>query len=162
MSPRFSSPMSSLPWWRTRRWQRYLHDLLLERGRRRYHLILSDRVALGATSFFRRTVEVNPVQLAYPADPAARAQVRHAPNDPLAWEQSIATALVEHEAGHVCHSGAKPTATQLGWLWNALEDERQERRQSQANPDVTPLFDLLGDAALRENQPTSDLLAGCL
>ncbi len=151
-----------MPWWRTRRWQRALHDLLLERGRRRFHLLLSDQAALGATSFARRTVEVNPVQLAFPSDPAARAQVRHAPSDALVWEQTMTTALVEHEAGHICHSGAKPIATQLGWLWNALEDERQERRQCRANPALAPLFELLGDAAWRENQPTADLLAGCL
>ena len=90
-----------LPWWRTRRWQRALHDLLLERGRRRFHLLLSDQAALGATNFARRAVEVNPVQLQYPSDPAARAQVRHAPSDALLWEQTMTTALVEHELGKV-------------------------------------------------------------
>ena len=138
-----------------------LHDRLLERGRRRFAL-LSDQVALGATNFARRTVEVNPLALPFPEDPAERARVRHAPDAPLRWEQLLATALVEHEAGHICHSGEKPTASTLGWLWNALEDERQERRQWRATPELEPLFALLGDAAWRENQPTTDLLAGCL
>lgn len=157
-----TAQMTSQPWWRTRRWQNALRDLLLLRGRRRFSLILSDQAALGATDFQRRTVEVNPVQVAYPPAPADRRLVRSAPSDALAWEQQMATALVEHESGHICHSGSKPAATQLGWLWNALEDERQERLQQLANPDLEQLFQFLGDAIWRENAPTADLLASCL
>lgn len=153
---------ASRPWWRTRRWQTYLQDLLLERGRRRFHLVVDDHAALGATNFQGRLVEVNPVGLTFPADAQARAEVRSAPSSRLLWEQTITIALVEHEAGHICHSGEKPAAPLLGQLWNALEDEREERRQCRANPDLVPLFDLLGDAAARESKPTADLLAGCL
>src|SRR5690349_4619384 len=122
------------PWWRTRRWQRYLRDLLLVRGRRRYTLSLSEQHPLGATDTRRHLVLINPTQLDAPADAAARSRIRHLPPMTAAvahgrrdvFQQAVTVGLVEHEAGHIRHSGTKPSGQTLAWLWNALEDERQE------------------------------------
>ncbi|HEV2238958.1 MAG TPA: hypothetical protein VGR57_20030 [Ktedonobacterales bacterium] len=152
----------TVPWWRSRTWYRYLHDLLLFRGRRRYGLSISEQHPLGATDKERRQVLINPLKVYYPAHPSGLRQIRHAPRAPDAFLQAIAVALVEHEAGHIRHSGDKPAATMLGWLWNALEDERQERLQTQAYPELGDLFDFLGDAIWREAEPSDALLDGCL
>src|SRR5689334_14473900 len=65
------------PWWRTHRWQRFLRDLLLVRGRRRYTLSLSEQHPLGATDTRRRLVLINPTQFDVPADAAAWRRIRH-------------------------------------------------------------------------------------
>jgi hypothetical protein len=116
---------TSLPWHRTRIWHRFLQDLLLVRGRRRYTLSLSPHHPLGATDPHHRRVLINPFELADPGEPT-RWSIRWVPSlYPDTWQQALATALVEHEAGHIRHSGDKPAAPLLGWVWNALEDERQ-------------------------------------
>lgn len=150
-------------WWTTRVWYRYLADLLLYRGRQRYTLSLSETHPLGATDPQRRLVCINPTAVAYPTNVAERRRIRGFPvGRREAFEQAIATALVEHEAGHIRFSGTKPEAETLGWLWNVLEDERQERLLAQQYPSLAPLFSFLGDAVWRMEHPTDDLLAGCL
>lgn len=158
------------PWWRTHRWQRYLRDLLLVCGRRRYTLSLSEQHPLGATDTRRRLVLINPTELDVPDDPTACRRIRHHP--PLTatvahsrrdvFQQAITVGLVEHEAGHIRHSGTKPAGTTIGWLWNALEDERQERLQALAHPELGDLFDFLGDAVWYGTESTDRLLDGCL
>jgi hypothetical protein len=161
------------PWWRTRRWQRYLRDLLLVRGRRRYTLSLSEQHPLGATDTRRRLVLINPTQLDVPDDAAARSGIRHLP--PITatvanvahsrrdvFQQAVTVGLVEHEAGHIRHSGTKPSGQTLAWLWNALEDERQERLQALAHPELCDLFDFLGDTVWYGTESTDRLLDGCL
>jgi hypothetical protein len=90
-----------------------------------------------------------------------RALVRHAPHDADAWQQQLTVDLIEHESGHVRFSGTKPSGT-LGWLWNVLEDARQERLMALAVPEDRERFERLGDAAWLGCEPTSDLLAWCL
>jgi len=153
---------TSLAWHRTRVWQRFLHDLLLVRGRSRYTLSISPHNPLGATDPHVRRVLINPFELADPGYPT-RALIRWCPPaNADVWQQALATALVEHEASHIRHSGAKPAAPLLGHLWNALEDERIERRQIVAHAPLAHTFDFLGDAVWATQAPTEDLLAGCL
>jgi hypothetical protein len=143
-------------------WQRFLQDLLLVRGRRRYTLSISSHNPLGATDPKHRRVSINPFEIVDPGEPT-RWSIRWVPSmDPDVWHQAVATALVEHEAGHIRHSGDKPTAPLLGHLWNCLEDERMERRQIAAHSVLVQTFDFLGDAVWCTQQPTADLLAGCL
>jgi len=151
------------PWWFTPPWVRYLQDLLWFRSRRRYTLSVSTRHPLGATDPQTRQVAVNPQALAYPRTKRLRARIRHAPVGRERFEQALAVALVEHEAGHIRFSGTKPHPARLGWLWNSLEDERMERLLSAQYPELIPTFEFVGDAVWRLTaQPTSDLLAGCL
>jgi hypothetical protein len=147
---------TQLPWHRTRAWRTYLRDLLLYRGRMRYTLSVSNDNPLGGTDPETRMVYINPFATPFST------RVRHAPPTQDEWEKSMAVALVEHEAGHIRHSGQKPRQRLLGWLWNALEDERLERLQEVANPELVTLFEFLGDAVWNTQQPTTDLLAGCL
>lgn len=150
-----------LPWWQRRAWRDYLQTHLLRRCRRRFTLHLSPHGPLGTTDQARRQVYVNPLGLPFPEDPAQRALVRHAPVDEEHWQQQLAIDLVEHEAGHVRFSGNKPEGT-LGWLWNSLEDARQERLMVAAVPENRERFERLGDTAWLASTPTGDLLAWCL
>jgi hypothetical protein len=152
------------PWWTRRDWSRYLADLLLYRSRRRYTLSISDGAdqPLGATDPQTKQVYVNPTAIAYPDDAAQRQRIRYIPTSIVSFQQAVTVALVEHEAGHIRHSGEKPTPTLLAWLWNALEDERQERLQTAENPEFADLFAFLGDAVWYHDALATDLLAGCL
>lgn len=164
------------PWWRTHRWQRYLRDLLLVRGRRRYTLSLSEQHPLGATDTRRHLVLINPTQLDVPADAATVRRIRHLPPITITatstatvatsrrdvFQQAVTVGLVEHEAGHIGHSGTRPSGATLGWLWNALEDERQERLQALAHPELYDLFTFLGDAVWYGTESTDRHLDGCL
>ena len=58
-------------------------------------------------------------------------------------------AYLAHEAGHVRFSCAKPGETQLGSLWNRIEDERIERKMSARHPDLKEAFDTVGDIHLQ-------------
>jgi hypothetical protein len=120
------APRPVLPWFERRVWRDYLQTRLHRRCRRRFTLHLSAHGPLGATDHERRQVYVNPVGLAFPEDPAQHTLVRHAPGDAELWQQQLTLDLIEHEAGHVRFSGSKPGGT-LGWLWNTLEDARQEQ-----------------------------------
>ncbi|HEX3270931.1 MAG TPA: hypothetical protein VHR15_09795, partial [Ktedonobacterales bacterium] len=138
------------PWWMSRAWIRFLTDLLLFRSRRRYTLTVSTAAHIGATDPERRRVEVNPTAIARPVDPARLASIRGVTltmrHDERVWQQALTTALVEHECGHIRFTGARPQGETLAWLWNSLEDERQERLLVAAYPELAPIFDLLGDA----------------
>ena len=150
-----------LPWWQRRIWRDYLQSRLHRRCRRRYTLRLSPHGPLGATDQRRRQVCVNPLGLPFPEDPVQRALVRHAPPNAETWQQQLTIDLLEHEAGHVRFSGDKPGGS-LGWLWNALEDTRQERLMAAVVPEDRERFERLGDAAWLNAEPTDDLLAWCL
>jgi hypothetical protein len=99
-------------WWMTRVWRRFLTDLLLFRSRRRYTLTISTTALIGATDPERRHVEVNPIALALPHDPARLSCIRGLTQamrrDTRVWQQAITIALVEHECGHVRFTGARP------------------------------------------------------
>ncbi len=75
-------------------------------------------------------------------------------------------AIAAHEAGHVVFSARKPADPaddRVGWLWNALEDERMERLVVRRFPDLAPDLTFLGDAMfLKDPKPTTDLLNACL
>jgi hypothetical protein len=91
-----------------RPWQRYLRDLLLVRGRRRYTLSLSEQHPLGATDTRRGLVLINPTQLDLPGDPVAWRRIRHLPATVAGrrrdvFQQAVTVGLVEHEAGHIRH-----------------------------------------------------------
>ncbi len=77
---------------------------------------------------------------------------------------ALLRALAVHEAGHVRHSGPKPEALALGWVWNALEDERMERLMAREFPEVDAAFTLMGDVVAEEQRPGWDgsVLEGCL
>lgn len=143
-------------------WQEWFHNLLLTLSRRRYTLIVSEKAPLGATDFTTKTVEVNPVSVIFPRDRLERKQVRHAPSSRPKWQQAITAAVVQHEAGHIRYSGSKPNQPVLGWLWNALEDERIERLLAAAYPQMKASFEFLNDAVWYRATPTQNLLAGCL
>lgn len=53
--------------------------------------------------------------------------------------------LLAHEAGHIVFSGKKPAESTLGWLWNALEDERMERLMARRHSELRPIFETMGD-----------------
>ena len=57
-----------------------------------------------------------------------------------------------HEAGHILYSNEKPQAQTLGWLWNALEDERMERLTAGVYDELLPIFDCMGDVMLTETR----------
>lgn len=79
------------------------------------------------------------------------------------FQQGVAVALVDHEACHCRWTDIeKPSAICLGWLFNAVEDERIERRLAAMSAEIAARFDFLGDLALDDEKPTHDLLAGCL
>jgi len=143
-------------WFESRRWLRYLHELLQYRARRRFALLLDIRGPAGMTNMGQRITVINPLAVPPPPRPLRRF-VRHCPRSRIAFEQTLAVALVEHEAAHVRDSGDKPPHL-LGWLWNALEDERIERRDAQASI----RYDFLGDVLYQRSPRTHELLAGCL
>ena len=58
--------------------------------------------------------------------------------------------LIGHEAGHIRFSGEKPEPRALGWLWNALEDERMERLTAARHGCLEPIFACIGDVMLSE------------
>ncbi len=150
-----------LRWWQTRAIQRILHDLLLVRTQRRYRLDLSTANPLGATDPVRKLVRINPEGVAFPA-PAELARIPYAPHAPETFQMAMCRALVEHESGHVVNSGRKPAAPLLGWLWNALEDQRQERIQATNYPELADVFTMLGGAIWLMQPATHRLLDGCL
>jgi hypothetical protein len=152
---------TSLPWWQTRTWYTYLSDSLKFYSHRRYWLDLSSRHGLGATDPISRKVEINPEGIDFP-DAKAWNHIRHMVCQKVAFEQAVTTAAVAHEAGHIRISGQKPKASTLGWLWNALEDERLERFMAGRYPELQAQFDFLGDAVWSEMESTQEMLAGCL
>lgn len=64
--------------------------------------------------------------------------------------------FVGHEAGHILFSGEKPEEPVLGWLWNALEDERMERLAAARYGELGPIFETMGDVMLTETKEDRD------
>jgi Mg-chelatase subunit ChlD len=153
--------MNPLPWWRTRLWVRYFNDSLKYYSQRRYWLDISEKNPLGATDPEAKLVMLNPEGVQYP-EVRLHSLIRHMTQDKLAFDQAISSAAIAHEAGHIRISGQKPKASTLGWLWNAIEDERLERFMAGRYPELQAQFDFLGDAVWSEMESTQEMLAGCL
>ena len=100
--------------------------------------------------------------IVFPRQASQRQIIRHAPKNRHQWQQAIAIGLIQHEAAHIRFSDAKPNESILGWLWNALEDERIERLLISYYPQLKASRELLNDAAWFYTEPSSDLLVGCL
>ena len=167
----FSAPLASssaLPgtWQRRPAWQRYAGTLLRYYARTgRYRLILSDPDRdRGASGEARALAWVNPktrevfVSAAFPLVPRALQE-----NPSTARERLVARllthptqlwlkGLIAHEAGHILYSGEKPEGV-LGWLWNALEDERIERLMAARHSDLAHCFTAMGDVLLATGTP---------
>ncbi len=149
-------------WYQDSQWYQFFQNLLLTIGRRRYRLILSEQVELGATSYLQKTVEVNPIFMICPRKKQQRKQIRNCPSNRDKFEQLMTTALIYHEASHIRFSGDKPKEKLLGWLWNVLEDRRIERLLTQAYPQFKPSLEFLNDTAWFYTEETEDILSGCL
>src|SRR5262245_20448476 len=76
--------------------------LRINRGRRRYTLIVSEYALAGATDPARRHVEVYPLAFVPPQDAATLTHIRRLSaalrQNPRRFQQAVTTALVEHEA----------------------------------------------------------------
>lgn len=95
--------------------------------------------------------------------PIPDARLRFDPRTEHDRRVRLLRAITAHEAGHVVFSARKPTEQTLGWLWNALEDERMERLVMRRFPELAPDLTFLGDAMyLNAPRPTYDLLNACL
>ena len=149
-------------WYKDYKWSEFFQNLLLSVARKRYRLIISDIVELGATSCQKKTVEVNPIFMICPRKKAQRKQIRNCPSNRDKFEQLMTTALIYHEAAHIRFSGNKPQEKLLGWLWNALEDRRIERLLTQAYPHFQSSLEFLNDTVWYYTEKTEDILSGCL
>lgn len=154
--------MTTTRWWQTPQARAQLQEHLWIHSLRRYRLELSDHPPLGATDPRHRLVHVQPDGLRWPSDPAKRAQIRYAPRGKAHFERAITWLIVEHESAHIRFTGDMPTDAALGWLWNALEDQRIERLMAALYPGRERGFTMLGDTIWVDLAPTDDLLAGCL
>lgn len=149
----------SRPWHQQRPLRKWVEDLFRLASRKRsYTLLLQAGKDLAWVNPERKLVFIT-TQL-----PEVMGAVRGDPRTPDARRATLLMALAAHEAGHVRHSGPKPQEAQLGWLWNALEDERMERLMAREFPELTSCFTLLGDLVAEEQRPSWDgsALEGCL
>lgn len=109
----------------------------------------------------QRRLLINPALI-----PLPDARLRFDPVTDHGRRVRLLRAIAAHEAGHVVFSARKPADPaddRVGWLWNALEDERMERLVVRRFPDLAPDLTFLGDAMfLKDPKPTTDLLNACL
>jgi Mg-chelatase subunit ChlD len=105
----------------------------------------------------RRDCVINPH---FPSVPLG---ARHRQSDPLLERDLWLEGFIAHEAAHVRFSCHKPLG-RLGEIWNMLEDERIERKQSAGRPQLAQAFTRMGDTYLltRGDNDDRSALAGCL
>ncbi|GAA5534800.1 VWA domain-containing protein [Deinococcus aluminii] len=151
---------SSLPWPQQLGWRNFTRQLFRFYSRKsNFTVLLTARVGTAAVNPAAKVVYLDPDLLPV-TDPGV---LRHAPPDEHGTRALLIRAILAHEAGHVQFSGDKPPAL-LGQLWNALEDERMERRMAARYPELMPAFDFLGDVLAEKVSPkwNFDSLEGCL
>ncbi|GBF04697.1 Zn-dependent peptidase [Deinococcus aerius] len=149
----------AVQWHRQLAWRTYVQELFRLVSRRR-----------DFTTEFRRlpfTAGVLPEQRRLLLDPALLSVpplgVRFDPGDEYGRRVTLLRSIASHEGGHVVFSGRKPEEQRLGWLWNALEDERMERLVMRRFPELCADFDFLGDVLwLGDHRPQVDLQTACL
>lgn len=146
-------------WHQQPRWRKYVTQLFALISRRMNFTceFRSGNLIAGVIPDARRLI-INPALI-----PIPNAEVRFDPGTEHARRVTVLRAVVAHEAGHVVFSAPKPAQPHLGWLWNALEDERMERLVVRRHPELLSDFAFLGDAMLL-NGPGGelDLLNACL
>jgi len=146
-------------WHQQPRWRKYVTQLFALISRRMNFTceFRSGNLIAGVIPDARRLI-INPALI-----PIPNAGVRFDPGTDHARRVTLLRAVVAHEAGHVVFSAPKPTQPHLGWLWNALEDERMERLVVRRHPELLSDFAFLGDAMML-NTPGGelDLLNACL
>lgn len=149
---------STLAWHQQLPWRRYTEQLFRLVSRRRdFRLEFRRGKLIAGVIPEQRRVLLNPDLIPVPA-----MGVRFDPQTPHGQRTQLLRAIMAHEAGHVVFSASKP-AGELGWLWNALEDERMERLVMRRFPELCSDFDFLGDAMLLEGGPEPrDLMNACL
>jgi hypothetical protein len=97
--------------------------------------------------------------------PKIQGNVRYKIHHGVRLRERWIEAFTAHEAAHVRFSGVKPAPKTLGWLWNALEDERIERLQAASADDLRAVFTFMGDVYLekaRDGKDVGHCLNGCL
>lgn len=148
----------TLAWHQQLPWRRYVEQLFrLVSQRRDFRLELQRGRLIAGVIPEQRRVLLNPDLIPVPA-----MGVRFDPQTPHGQRTQLLRAIMAHEAGHVVFSASKP-AGELGWLWNALEDERMERLVMRRFPELCSDFDFLGDAMLLKDDPeTIDFMNACL
>lgn len=149
----------TLAWHQQLPWRRYIEQLFRLVSRRRdFRLELQQGKIIAGVIPEQRRVLLNPDLIPVPA-----MGVRFDPQTPHGQRTQLLRAIMAHEAGHVVFSASKPAARELGWLWNALEDERMERLVMRRFPELCSDFDFLGDAMLLKNEPEPiDFMNACL
>lgn len=148
----------TLAWHQQLSWRRYVEQLFRLVSRRRdFRLELQRGRLIAGVIPEQRRVLLNPDLIPVPA-----MGVRFDPQTPHGQRTQLLRAIMAHEAGHVVFSASKP-AGELGWLWNALEDERMERLVMRRFPELCRDFDFLGDAMLLKGEPeATDFMNACL
>jgi len=154
-------PKQAIPpaWHQQSRWRKYVTQLFALISRRMNFTceFRSGKLIAGVLPDARRLI-INPALISIP-----NAEVRFDPGTDHGRRVTLLRAVVAHEAGHVVFSAPKPDQPHLGWLWNALEDERMERLVVRRHPELLSDFAFLGDAMML-NEPSGalDLLNACL
>ncbi|AZI44023.1 VWA domain-containing protein [Deinococcus psychrotolerans] len=146
-------------WHQQPRWRKYVTQLFALISRRMNFTceFRSGDLIAGVIPESRRLI-INPALM-----PIPDAEVRFDPGTDHARRVMLLRVIVAHEAGHVAFSAPKPAQPRLGWVWNALEDERMERLVVRRHPELLSDFAFLGDAMML-NGPGGelDLLNACL
>lgn len=154
-------PKQNIPlaWHQQLAWRQYATQLFRLISRRRDFTMEFRRGDLIAGVEQRqRRLLINPALLPVPAQ-----GVRFDPRTDHARRVLLLRAIIAHEAGHVVFSALKPATEPLGWLWNALEDERMERLVTRRFPELAADFAFLGDILfLKDNPGMLDLQNACL
>lgn len=158
----------TLPWHKRREWKRTGRQLFRWYSKRsdfRFVFKPGQKEPLARVMPGRKRVEVTTafpeaeghadfrVGPSAPAGGPAAAAVRHAQMLQARPTEVWLRGLTAHEAGHVLFSGEKPEEAALGWLWNALEDERMERlvaARYQKHGRLEAIFETMGDVMLME------------
>lgn len=141
--------------WHTRPdWTRYAHSLLRYYSRRSdFHLRIKpgQKKPLACVVPSLKRVEVTtdfPVAKSLlPSPRLERRALREMAENPTGFWLN---GFIAHEAAHILFSRKKPEANVLGWLWNALEDERIERLMAAEFPGRELYFDGMGDVMITE------------
>ncbi|GAA5533840.1 VWA domain-containing protein [Deinococcus aluminii] len=146
-------------WHQQLAWRQYATQLFRLISRRRDFTMefRSGNLIAGVEQRQRRLL-INPALLPVPAR-----GTRFDPRTEHGRRTLLLRGLIAHEAGHVVFSALKPAAEPLGWVWNALEDERMERLVTRRFPELAADFAFLGDVMLlKDPSATLDLQNACL
>ena len=146
----------SLAWHQQSAWRTYAQQLFgLVSRRRDFHAEFRTGELIAGVLPQQKRLIINPHLI--PVPPGCRFD----PGSEYGRRITLLRSILAHEAGHVAFSAAKPEG-RLGWLWNALEDERMEREVIRRFPELERDLTFLGDALLLARPPASDLLGACL